>query len=96
VDISQTSLVSAWAECSRFFRENQTDLTHLDDERNGRNFWATRNACGYNGFWCEPTFSESAELAMQQLTYASESFGKTSLYVGTDRKLHFSNERSIA
>ena len=82
--------MSAWDECSKFFDENWTDLAHLDDERGGYNFWITRNAYGYSyGFWCERVISDSAEIAMQQLTRASEAFGEITLCVGDDRKLHF-------
>jgi hypothetical protein len=93
--ISTESLLSAWAECSRFIRENETDLTHLDDERNGHNFWLTRNRHG-SGFWNERVDDESAEFAMQQLTHASQSFGEIDLYIGDDKKLHFTNEADIA
>ena len=94
-DISVQSLISAWAECSHFHRECETDLTHLDDERNGRNFWLTRNAHAA-GFQCESVDNELAEFAMQQLTRASDSFGEVDLFIGADRKLHFSNERRVA
>lgn len=93
--ISTESLLSAWAECSRFIRECETDLIHLDDERNGHNFWLTRN-CHGSGFWDECVDDESAELAMQQLTRASDAFSEVDLYIGDDQKLHFSNERFIA
>ncbi|OAM91254.1 hypothetical protein OH491_22390 [Termitidicoccus mucosus] len=94
-DISIASLVSAWAECSQFCRECKTDLCHLDDERNGHNFWLTR--CGHgSGYFDESVNDELAEFAMQQLTRASESFGEVDLYIGDDRKLHFSNESRVA
>jgi hypothetical protein len=32
---------------------------------------------------------------MQQLTRASHGFGEVDLYIGDDRKLHFSNERNF-
>jgi hypothetical protein len=32
---------------------------------------------------------------MQQLIRASESYGEVDLYIGDDRELHFSNERSF-
>ncbi|OAM88501.1 hypothetical protein OH491_10505 [Termitidicoccus mucosus] len=92
-DIAIASLVSAWAECSQFCRECATDLTHLDDERNGHDFWLTRNHHG--SYWDEPVNDELAEFAMQQLTRASESYGEVDLHIGDDRKLHFSNERSF-
>jgi len=91
--IAPASLISAWAECSHFRRECETDLTHLDDERNGRNFWLTRNRRG--GYYDEVTNDELAEFAMQQLIRASESFGEVELFIGADRKLHFSNERRL-
>jgi hypothetical protein len=94
-DIAESSLVSAWDECSKFFDENWTDLAHLDDERGGYNFWITRNAYGYSyGFWCERAISDDAEIAMHQLTRASESFGEITLCVGDDRKLHFKRRAS--
>jgi hypothetical protein len=92
-DIAPESLVSAWAECSQFRRECKTDLSCLDDERNGHDFWLTRNHHG--GFQDELLNDELAEYAMQQLTRASESYGEVDLYIGDDRKLHFSNERSF-
>jgi len=96
-DISVQSLISAWAECSHFCRECETDLTHHDGERNGANFWLTRNARIHgHGYWRESAYDESAEFAMQQLTRASESFGEVDLFIGADRKLHFSNERRLA
>ncbi len=33
---------------------------------------------------------------MQQLTHASHGFGEVDLYLGDDKKLHFSNEGAIA
>lgn len=93
--LSTESLLSAWAECSRFIRENETNLTYLEDELNGHNFWLARAGHG-SGFFDERVDDESAELAMQQLTHASHGFGEVDLYIGDDRKLHFSNERSIA
>jgi hypothetical protein len=93
MSIATESLLSAWAECSRFIRECETDLTHLDDETNGRNFWLTRNR--HAGFWKEVVDDESAEWSMQQLTHASHGFGEVDLYIGDDKKLHFSNERRI-
>ena len=95
MDIDKASLVSAWAECSRFFRECETDLAYLDDDLNGHNFWLTRNHHG-SGFWDESVNDERAKFAMQQLTYASHIFGETDIYIGDDHKLHFSNERAIA
>lgn len=92
--IATESLLSAWAECSLFMRENETDLTHLDDETNGGNFWLTRQRHGA-GFWSTCTDDESAEYAMQQLTHASHGFGEIDLYIGDDRKLHFSNEKAL-
>jgi hypothetical protein len=86
--------LSAWAECSRFIRECETDLTHLDDDRAGHNFWLTRNSHGA-GFQSEQAITESAEIAMQQLTRASDAFGEVDLYIGDDCKLHFSNESII-
>lgn len=94
-DIAVASLTSAWAECSRFQRECATNLIHLNDDYNGHNFWLTRNHHG-SGFWDEVVESETAELDMLQLTRASEGFGEVDLYVGDDKKLHFSNERSIS
>jgi len=94
-DVSAPALVSAWAECSHFFRDNETDLTHLDDELNGHNFWLTRNHHG-SGFWDERVEDEQAKCAMHQLTNASHAFGEVDLYIGDDRKLHFGNERLIA
>ena len=93
--IAPASLISAWAECSQFCRECETDLTHLDDERNGRNFWLTRNRCGSSDYYDATANDELAEFAMQQLIRASESFGKVDLFIGADRKLHFSNERIV-
>jgi hypothetical protein len=93
-NIATASLVSAWAECSQFRRECETDLCHLDDERAGRDFWLTRNAHGM-GFFDEPVNDELAGFAMQQLTRISESYGEVDLYIGDDRELHFSNERSF-
>lgn len=92
--IATESLLSAWAECSRFIRENETNLTHLDDEHNGQNLWLTRCRHGA-GFWSTCTDDESAEYAMQQLTNASHGFGEIDLYLGDDKKLHFSNEGGI-
>ncbi len=92
--IATESLLSAWAECSRFIRECETDLIHLDDERNGHNLWLTRTRSG-SGFWDERVYDESAELAMQQLTCASHALGEIDLYIGDDKKLHFSNESAV-
>ena len=94
-DLAVESLVSTWIECSQFCRECKTDLSHLDDERDGHDFWLTRNHHG-SGFWDESVNDELTEFAMQQLTRASESFGEVDLYIGDDRKLHFSNEGSFA
>jgi len=93
-DLATEALVSAWAECSHFRRENETNLTHLDDDLNGHNFWLVRNRYG-SGFWDESVSDESAEFAMLQLTHASHTYGEVDLYIGDDHKLHFSNERSI-
>jgi len=93
-DLATESLISAWAECSHFCRENETDLTHLDDDLNGHNFWLTRNHHG-SGFWDEAVTDELAKFSMQQLTHASHTYGEVDLYIGDDHKLHFSNERSI-
>jgi hypothetical protein len=92
--IATESLLSAWAECSRFIRECETDLIHLDDETNGDNFWLTRQRHGA-GFWSIRTDDESTEYAMQQLTRASHGFGEIDFYIGDDRKLHFSNEGGV-
>jgi hypothetical protein len=92
--ISTQSLLSALAECSRFMRECATDLTYLDDEHNGRNFWLTRNRHG-SGYFDEDATSDEALIAMQQLTHASHAFGEVDLYIGDDKKLHFSNAHSI-
>lgn len=94
-NIATESLLSAWAECSRFIRECQTDLIHLDGARNGFNFWLTRAGHGA-GFWSEHSDDESAELAMQQLTHVSHGFGEIDLYIGDGRKLHFTNETMIS
>ncbi|WP_152032894.1 hypothetical protein [Ereboglobus luteus] len=94
-NIATESLLSAWAECSRFIRENETDLTHLDDARNGYNFWLSRSSYGSGGFGDERPSDESAECAMRQLTHASHVFGEIDLYLGDDRKQHFSNESAV-
>ncbi|MDR1283000.1 MAG: hypothetical protein LBK99_19585 [Opitutaceae bacterium] len=94
-DISTQSLLAALVECSRFMRECATDLTHLDDEHNGQNFWLTRNRHGNNGFWDEDATSDEALIAMQQLTHASNAFGEVDLYIGDDKQLHFSNAHLI-
>jgi hypothetical protein len=46
-------------------------------------------------FWDETTGDEFAELAMLQLTHASHAFSEADLYIGDDKKLHFSNERIV-
>jgi hypothetical protein len=93
-DIAPASLASAWTECSQFHRECRGNLAHLADDRGGHDFWLTRNSHGV-GFFDEHMDDESAELAMQQLTHASHAFGEVDLYIGDDRKLHFSNEGRI-
>jgi len=93
-DIATESLLCAWVECSRFMRECSFDLLHLDRERNGHNFWLTRNHHG-TGFWDETVDSEYAKIATQRLTTASHGFGEVDLYVGDDMQLHFSNEGSL-
>ena len=93
-DISPESLVSAWAECSHFCRECIYYLSYLDDEQNGHDFWLTRNHHGA-GFWDRKLGDERGAFAMQRLTEASHTFGEADLYIGANRKLHFSNERSI-
>jgi hypothetical protein len=69
-------------------------MSLLDDERNGLDFWLTRNH--RDGYLDESVNDELAEFAMQQLTRASESFGEVDLYIGDDHKLHFSNENRVA
>jgi hypothetical protein len=92
-DVAPEALIAAWVECSQFCRECAWHLSHLDDGHDGRNFWFARN---HHGFWDGPSGDESAEFAAQQLTRAGESFGEVDLYIGADRKLHFSNEGSFA
>jgi len=94
-DIATESLISAWAECSHFHRENETDLAHLDDDLGGHDFWLSRNRHG-SGFFDESVNDEFAKLAMRQLTHASHTYGEVDLYIGDDHKLHFSNERRVA
>ncbi|WP_334319077.1 hypothetical protein OH491_05085 [Termitidicoccus mucosus] len=93
-DLTVESLASAWIECSQFCRECAWHLSYLDDERNGHDFWLTRNHHG--GYLDESVNDEPAEFAMQQLARAGESFGEVDLYIGDDRKLHFSNESRVA
>ena len=93
-NLSTESLLSAWAECTRFIRENETDLTHLDDDLAGHNLWLSRNFHDA-GFFDTRVNDESAGFAMQQLTHASHAYGEIDLYLGDDRKLHFSNEGRV-
>jgi hypothetical protein len=92
-DISTASLLSALAECSRFMRENATDLPHSSD-MSGQNFWLTRNGYGEQ-YWYECATSDETLAVMQRLTEASHAFGTVNLTIGDDEKLHFSNEHPI-
>lgn len=51
----------------------------------GHDFWLTRNGHGA-GFW-DGDWAEPAGIELDKL---SKSFGETDLYVGDDKKLHFS------
>jgi len=83
-DFAPEALAEAEKDCADFQEANAADLetTGADDERNGHDFWLTRNGHGA-GFW-DRGYGEVGE----RLTKASKVYGGVDLYVGNDGMVH--------
>lgn len=81
-DIAPDALASAIADCKAFQEAHADDLSGLDSEQAGHDFWLTRNGHGA-GFW-DRGLGELGE----RLSKASEAYGSVDLYVGDDGLIH--------
>lgn len=84
-DIAPDAIQDAIADCAAFQIDNGADLEHAGDaERNGIDFWLTRNHHGA-GFW-----DRGYGAVGDRLTDAAHAYGEADLYRGDDGKLYFS------
>lgn len=83
-DIAEEAVRKAVTESLKFYRANRADLdaTGATDERNGHDFWLTRNRHGA-GFW-----DRGYGAVGDRLTKASHAFGEAYLYEGDDGMLY--------
>lgn len=83
-DLANETLQKMIADCTKFQREN-AELLKLagGSERNGHDFWLTRNGHG-TGFWDRGYEDEIGDA----LTLACKKFGEFNLYVGDDGKIY--------
>lgn len=80
-DIDAETLKDMVADCVRFQRENENDISH-NLRLAGHDFWLTRNGHG-SGFW-DGDWGEAGD----RLTEASKKYGEVNLYVGDDGKIY--------
>ena len=83
-DIDPDCITEAVADCAAFQRDNAADLEAQggDAERNGHDFWLTRNSHGA-GYWDRGT-GEVGE----RLSKAAKVYGEAYLYVGDSGMVH--------
>lgn len=89
-DIAPETLEKMIADCEAFQNDNRADLDACDLslERQGHDFWLTRNGHG-SGFWAEGyRKSDEANRALNRLTDASKAYGSFDLYVGDNGMIH--------
>lgn len=94
-DISREAVNTARKDCEKFERENAADieLSGLDDEQVGHNFWLTRNGHG-TGFWDRGYgLDKETQDALKRLTTASKRFGEAYLYLDMDGNIHLNESR---
>jgi hypothetical protein len=80
-DLDAETDVKMTRDCHAFWEANEKDLSLLDAEWAGHDFWLTRNGHG-SGFW-DLGLGEVGD----RLTEASKRFGEFDLYVGDDGKV---------
>ncbi len=83
-DLAPGALASAKADCEAFQEANADDLeaTGADDERNGHEFWLTRN--GHGAGFCDRGYGDVGA----RLSEAARVYGSVDLYVGDDGKVY--------
>lgn len=82
-ELAPDTMAQMKGDCEAFQAANHADLTDLDDEQAGRDFWLTRNRHGA-GFWD----GDYEEPIASRLTASAHSFGEYTLYVGCGAQLH--------
>jgi hypothetical protein len=87
-DIDQATLTQMVADCKDFQDSNTEALVEAcaqggDPERNGHDFWLTRNRHGV-GFWDRGYQGEF----VRHLVDNAHAYGSYDLYVGDDKKIH--------
>jgi hypothetical protein len=76
-DIDAQSLAKMYADCADFRKANRDDLSGIDADSAGHDFWLTRNHHGA-GFWDR----DLGEIG-KRLTDAAHVYGESDLYVYT-------------
>lgn len=79
-DVDDDAWLSAVRDCADFLDGN--DVTGLDNEQVGHDFWLTRNGHGA-GFWDRGLGARG-----DRLTKACKPYGTVDLYLGDDGKIH--------
>lgn len=84
--LAPEAIAQATADCADFQAANAEDLaaTGADDNRNGVDFWLTRNRHGA-GFW-----DRGYGAVGDRLTANAHPYGETDLYRGDDGRLYLS------
>ena len=83
-DLAQKTVQQMTEDCALFQKEYSALLAQArDDERNGHDFWLTRNHHGA-GFW-DRGYPHDVGNA---LTKAAHAEGERDLYIGDDEKIH--------
>jgi hypothetical protein len=88
-DIHPETLARMVADCAGFQEENRDalDRSGLSLERQGHDYWLTRNRHGA-GFWDEWSGWGEEATACRELTDAAHADGSFNFYVGDDGMIH--------
>jgi hypothetical protein len=81
-DIAPDTLARMVRDCDLFREACAEDLTDVDDERAGHDYWLTRNRHGA-GFW-----DRGLGAVGKRLTDAAHADGSFDLYIGDDGRIH--------
>lgn len=79
-DFSDEAMNRAMKDCALFIKKAK-DLLNDDDEKNGHNFWLSRNGHGA-GFFDEDTYDSNTRKALQEL---SKEFGECYLFENNNK-----------
>lgn len=81
-DIAEATLDEMRSDCESFAESNIRDLSGMDPDFAGHDFWLTRNGHGA-GFWDRGLGDRG-----DRLTEAAHGYGESDLYVGDDGNIH--------